>query len=108
MMFVALKNSKHKTMEQEKHIEKNENSDGIDRAGCNYCHAREKRSLHLDYAGDEKPEKEIARSMMRMTIDINKKYFGGEPLVMGDSVLTIFCSNCHHATAHQDKTGQNH
>jgi sulfatase maturation enzyme AslB (radical SAM superfamily) len=92
-------------MEQEKHIEKNENNDGIDRAGCNYCHAREKRSLHLDYAGDEKPEKEIARSMMRMTIDINKKYFGGEPPVMGDSVLPIPCSSCHHGTAHQDKIG---
>src|SRR5689334_10159700 len=40
---------------------------------CNNCHASKKDSLHLDYASDEKPEKEIARSMMRMTMDINKK-----------------------------------
>src|SRR5580700_12043444 len=50
--------------------------------GCNFCHAQEKGSLHLDYASDAKPEKEIARAMMRMTMDINKKYFAVEmPLV---------------------------
>ncbi|MGE5106888.1 MAG: c-type cytochrome [Sphingobacteriales bacterium] len=72
--------------------------------GCNYCHAQEKGSLHLDYASDEKPEKEIARSMMLMTMDINKKYFGIEHPVIGDSVLTISCSSCHHGTAHPDKS----
>src|SRR6266516_2674622 len=72
--------------------------------GCNYCHASEKGSLHLDYASDEKPEKEIARSMMLMTMDINKKYFGVEQPLIGDSLLTISCSSCHHGTAHPDKT----
>jgi hypothetical protein len=72
--------------------------------GCNYCHAREKGSLHLDYASDEKPEKEIARSMMLMTMDINKKYFGVEHPVIGDSILIISCSSCHHGTPHPDKT----
>lgn len=72
--------------------------------GCNYCHAQEKGSLHLDYASDEKPEKEIARSMMQMTMDINKKYFGVEHPVIGDSVLTISCNTCHHGTAHPDGT----
>jgi hypothetical protein len=72
--------------------------------GCNYCHAQEKGSLHLDYASDEKPEKEIARSMMLMTMDINKKYFGVEHPVIGDSILTISCSNCHHGTPYPNKT----
>jgi hypothetical protein len=72
--------------------------------GCNYCHAQEKESLHLDYASDEKPEKEIARSMMLMTMDINKKYFGVEHPLIGDSILTISCSSCHHGTPHPDKT----
>ncbi len=72
--------------------------------GCNYCHAREKGSLHPDYASDEKPEKEIARSMMLMTMGINKKYFGEEHPIMGDSLLTISCSSCHHGAAHPDKT----
>ena len=72
--------------------------------GCSYCHAQEKESLHLDYASDEKPEKEIARLMMLMTLDINKKYFGVEHPLIGDSVLTISCSSCHHGTPHPDKT----
>ena len=67
---------------------------------CNFCHAQEKGSLHLDYASDAKPEKEIARAMMRMTIDINKKYFTVELPVIGDSLMAISCSNCHHGTAH--------
>jgi hypothetical protein len=71
---------------------------------CNYCHAPEKGSLHLDYASDEKPEKEIARSMMLMTMDINKKYFGVEQPLIGDSILTISCNSCHHGTPHPDKT----
>jgi Photosynthetic reaction centre cytochrome C subunit len=68
--------------------------------GCNFCHAQEKGSLHLDYASDAKPEKEIARAMMRMTMDINKKYFAVEQPLIGDSLMTISCSNCHHGTAH--------
>ena len=71
---------------------------------CNNCHALEKGSLHLDYASDEKPEKEIARSMMRMTMDINKKYFGVEQPLIGDSLMTISCSSCHHGAPYPDKT----
>jgi hypothetical protein len=72
--------------------------------GCNFCHAQEKGSLHLDYASDEKPEKEIARSMMLMTMDINKKYFGDEHPLIGDSLMTISCVSCHHGTPHPEKT----
>ena len=70
--------------------------------GCNFCHAQEKGSLHLDYASDEKPEKEIARSMMRMAMDINKKYFEVEHPVIGDSLMTVSCNTCHHGVAHPD------
>jgi len=72
--------------------------------GCNFCHAQEKGSLHLDYASDAKPEKEIARAMMRMTMDINKKYFAVEQPLIGDSVMAISCSNCHHGIAHPGLT----
>jgi major membrane immunogen (membrane-anchored lipoprotein) len=71
--------------------------------GCNYCHAREKGSLRLNYASDEKPEKEIARTMMRMTMEINKKYFGVENPLIGDNLMTVSCSNCHRGTAHPEK-----
>lgn len=71
---------------------------------CNFCHAQEKGSLHLDYASDEKPEKEIARSMMLMAMDINKKYFGDDHPLIGDSLMTISCVSCHHGVAHPHKT----
>jgi hypothetical protein len=83
------------------HIMVDEFQDGLG-VGCNFCHAQEKGSLHLDYASDEKPEKEIARAMMRMTMDINKKYFEVEHPLIGDSLMTISCSTCHHGTAHPD------
>ena len=70
--------------------------------GCNFCHAQEKGSLHLDYASDEKPEKEIARAMMRMAMDINKKYFEVENPIIGDSLMTVSCNTCHHGVAHPD------
>jgi hypothetical protein len=83
------------------HIMVDEFQDGLG-VGCNFCHAQEKGSLHLDYASDEKPEKEIARSMMRMAMDINKKYFGVEHPMIGDSVMSVSCFTCHHGTAHPD------
>src|SRR5580698_7205179 len=42
--------------------------------GCNFCHAQGKEVGELDFASDAKPEKNIAREMMRMTLGINKKY----------------------------------
>lgn len=85
-----------------KQIMVDEFQDGLG-VGCSYCHSTEKGSLHLDYASDEKPEKEIARAMMRMTMDINKKYFEVEHPLIGDSLMTISCSNCHHGTPHPEK-----
>jgi len=64
--------------------------------GCNFCHAHEKGSLHLDYASDEKPEKEIARAMMRMTIGVNKKYFNLRRPLIGEPSLAVTCETCHH------------
>ena len=45
---------------------------GVD---CKYCHTRDKKADTLIYDRDDKPEKEITRNMMRMTADINEKYF---------------------------------
>ncbi|HZJ60485.1 MAG TPA: c-type cytochrome [Chitinophagaceae bacterium] len=62
---------------------------------CTFCHAQGKDSLRLDYASDAKPEKQIARRMMTMTMGINKKYFGLKHPLLGDSVLAINCITCH-------------
>jgi Photosynthetic reaction centre cytochrome C subunit len=62
---------------------------------CGFCHSEEKDSHRLDYASDEKPEKQIARLMMQMTMGINKKYFKLKQPVIGDSTLVISCVTCH-------------
>jgi len=62
---------------------------------CTFCHSQGKDSLSLDYASDAKPEKQIARRMMTMTMGINKKYFGLKHPLIGDSVLAINCMTCH-------------
>ena len=42
---------------------------------CKYCHYKDKTADTLIFDRDDKPEKEIARKMILMTMDINKKYF---------------------------------
>jgi Photosynthetic reaction centre cytochrome C subunit len=71
---------------------------------CNFCHAPAKDgSNHLDFASDEKPEKEIARKMMRMTMKINKKFFEINHPMIGDSTLAITCNTCHHGEPHPEQ-----
>jgi hypothetical protein len=71
---------------------------------CNFCHAENKDTHRPDYASDEKPEKQIARAMMRMTIGINKKNFNLRHPMIGDSTLAITCGTCHHGNPHPDNT----
>lgn len=65
---------------------------------CGFCHAPQKDNpQRMDYASDDKPEKEITRNMMRMTIDINKKYFKFKKDDPG--VPPVTCVTCHHGEA---------
>ena len=67
---------------------------------CAFCHAEEKGSHRPDYASDEKPEKEIARSMMRMTLELNKKFFKLKRPAIGAPTLEITCNTCHNGQPH--------
>ena len=62
---------------------------------CDYCHVKVEGKDELDFVSDAKGEKEAARSMMRMTMEINKKYFGMERPMIGDSLMSITCKSCH-------------
>ena len=44
---------------------------------CNFCHVFNNDTKKMDFVTDEKPEKNVARKMMLMAIDINKNYFAG-------------------------------
>ena len=66
---------------------------------CGFCHANAKDGHGLDFASDAKPEKEITRGMMRMTLGINKKYFKVKHTAIGSTALTVTCTTCHKGEA---------
>src|SRR5688572_21717614 len=65
---------------------------GVD---CKYCHVSDKKVDTLMFDKDDKSEKEITRNMMRMTMDINKKYFQFNENVNADQVQAVTCYTCH-------------
>lgn len=69
---------------------------------CGFCHAAATGGHGLDYASDAKPEKQIARAMMRMTITLNKKYFKIRRPLLGAPALTITCTTCHNGQPFPD------
>jgi hypothetical protein len=75
---------------------------------CNFCHApfKDTAQHHPDFASDDKPEKNIARSMMKMTIKINKKFFEAKHPFIGDSTLSVSCITCHHGSPHPEGHGE--
>lgn len=70
---------------------------------CNFCHASKKDGQRgLDFASDEKPEKEITRNMMRMTTKINEKYFHIKEAKNVKAMLAVSCKTCHNGKEHPD------
>lgn len=65
---------------------------GVD---CKYCHVKDKKADTLIFDKDDKGEKEITRNMMRMTTDINKKYFQFNETVTAEQVQAVTCYTCH-------------
>jgi hypothetical protein len=62
---------------------------------CGFCHAPAAGGHGLDFVSDARTEKEIARRMMRMTLDLNRKYFNARKPRIGSDALTITCATCH-------------
>ncbi|WP_207532541.1 c-type cytochrome [Desertivirga arenae] len=71
---------------------------------CNFCHAKASDgSNKLDFASDEKPEKQSAREMMKMTNKINLKYFGGKKEVFNHAAMEVSCNTCHNGKSHPEE-----
>ena len=71
---------------------------------CGFCHAAQKdNSRKLDFASDEKGEKNAARDMMRMTNRINKKFFHYKKDTE-HPVAPVTCITCHNGKAHPENT----
>ncbi len=71
---------------------------------CSYCHAPKKGEPgKLDFASDAKIEKEIARGMIKMTNEINEKYFRPHfPDPKPKQVQVINCVVCHRGTSNPE------
>ncbi len=69
---------------------------------CSFCHAPSKDTAQKwpDFASDEKPEKLIARKMMKMTSKINKKFFSDNKNEQGVTVPAVECMTCHRGSPH--------
>ena len=63
---------------------------------CNFCHtAMPGFPDSLDYASDASPMKADARKMMRMTIELNSKYFYFDSATRPEYLKVITCKTCH-------------
>lgn len=63
---------------------------------CEFCHEPGPQPRHLDFASDAKPQKRIARTMLRMTMTINDKYLSqvDNPDAKPDQ-KHVTCGTCH-------------
>lgn len=74
---------------------------------CGFCHTK-KDSTELDYASDAKPEKQIARQMLKMTLNLNRDYFKIENPMVGTSNIAVTCNTCHRGdTFPEQPSGKN-
>lgn len=65
---------------------------------CNYCHAPEKDNpKKMDMSSDDNPKKDIARNMIRMTEEMNKKYISTINHAESDTakIQQVTCNTCH-------------
>ncbi len=64
---------------------------------CNFCHARKADSTKrgLDFASDNKDEKNIARNMYKMTAYLNANYFNWNNSTRPDTIHYVVCYTCH-------------
>lgn len=63
---------------------------------CDFCHTSGKTNKEdIDFASDDKPEKEIARMMMKMTASINKDFFDYTIVYKAGELMAVSCYTCH-------------
>ena len=63
---------------------------------CEFCHAPDPQTHRPNFASDDKPEKGTARTMISMTMEINKKYMStikDPDATPADKTVT--CGTCH-------------
>lgn len=74
---------------------------------CDFCHVKPAdTTAEWDMASDANPEKSIARKMIEMSNDINKKFFKATTIYGDENVLLeVHCVTCHHGQPHPEMEG---
>jgi hypothetical protein len=72
-------------------------SDGLG-VSCMSCHAEDSTTHRVNYASDANPQKNMARRMMKMTLKINRQFFGIRHPSIGGSTMVVTCFSCHRGT----------
>ena len=63
---------------------------------CAFCHSESKVIKgEIDYASDDKPQKEITRIMMKLTAAVNKDYFDYTIVYKAGETMAVSCYTCH-------------
>lgn len=64
---------------------------------CNLCHVvtQTEPKTEFDFASDAKPEKNVARTMLRMTMNINSKWISAVPVEANETRPNVSCWTCH-------------
>jgi hypothetical protein len=62
---------------------------------CSHCHDANDDLSHANFASDVKPEKAVARPMIKMTSDLNKKYVSRVKLPDDPAPKPVNCWTCH-------------
>lgn len=62
---------------------------------CEFCHSEKQGSDNLDFAADEKPEKDEARVMLKMVMGINNDYLPKLSEFTNAKILQVKCITCH-------------
>ena len=68
---------------------------------CNFCHVNNGPD-DWNFASDDKEEKGFARYMMRMTMELNAKYFNFDSSSKPEAITTIKCITCHRGNTRPD------
>jgi hypothetical protein len=74
---------------------------------CMFCHVHTGDDFKSgwDMASDDKPEKNTARYMMKMTAGIDSAYFNFNNSTRTDTINAVTCVTCHRGIPHPDSEG---
>lgn len=74
---------------------------------CFFCHVHEGNDFKTGwkFESDDKPEKETARYMLKMTAGINATYFNVDSSSKPDTIRAVTCVTCHRGIPHPDAEG---